>query len=475
MSGSSPGGSVVLSRSNASELLHSALAEAVRAFPAVFEAVGFPEDAGAFRARYPALMPRFEAARLASAERRDIASHIVSWFEDQVLWQDDSGQKPLAAALAEPAAPLPLRSHTFGAAPGWQPSLVYNGRRFEADALNELGAALVERRVVTAAAGRALSSIQADLLQDGRLNLSGRRIAVLGGGAEMAPTRFWLEAGAEVLWVDIAPPPENWFESDTLAGRLHWAEAGADLLSQPREILATLLAFSDGTPMDLGLYAYAPGQAREVRLTSVMNALVGAMPAGLVASATILVSPTTPTGLSAEDRDAMAARLAARPGWESVLGRIGALGRGDGAEVMGGAAATRTVVAIQGTSYQAAQYVGKVLTAERWNQPDATMRVSANTAAITRTRSLAHPVFTAAFGGASAFGVETLTPRQSRCLNGLLAVHDWLAEQPPVPGAVRVHGGIHTLPYPLESALKIAAGIGFARSPRLLKGLLGGR
>jgi hypothetical protein len=100
------------------------------------------------------------------------------------------------------------------------------------------------------------------------------------------------------------------------------------------------------------------------------------------------------------------------------------------------------------------------------------MRVSANTAAITRTRSLDHPVFAAAFGGAGAFGVETFTPRQSRVVNGLLALRDWLHPEAPVPGTARVHGGIHTLPYPLEPALRVAAAIGFARSPRLLRGLL---
>jgi hypothetical protein len=56
----------------------------------------------------------------------------------------------------------------------------------------------------------------------------------------------------------------------------------------------------------------------------------------------------------------------------------------------------------------------------------------------------------------------------------LLTLRDWLHPEAPVPGEVRVHGGIHVLPYPLETALMIAAGIGFARSPRLLKGLITG-
>jgi len=39
----------------------------------------------------------------------------------------------------------------------------------------------------------------------------------------------------------------------------------------------------------------------------------------------------------------------------------------------------------------------------------------------------------------------------------------------------RLHGGIHTMPYRLESALTMAAVIGFARRPQLLAGLLGSK
>jgi hypothetical protein len=172
-------------------------------------------------------------------------------------------------------------------------------------------------------------------------------------------------------------------------------------------------------------------------------------------------------------------RLVSRPAWESMCSALGLLGRGGGSVSAGGAHVTRTVVSIQGESYQEAQYLGKTLTAECWahfgqmnsehRQP---LRVSANSAAITRTRSLSHPVFTAAFGGATALGVETWAPRQSRRLNGLLTVHDWLCPQKPTPEAIRVHGGIHTLPYPLDSVLRVAAAIGFARSPRLVRGLM---
>lgn len=465
----------------ASAFLHEVLAAGVAAFPDALAAAALPADLGAFRRSYPEDVPRFEATRLAADDRDAVTLHLVRATQRRIVWREGTDEVPIAEHLAEHPAPLPLAAKTLPGAVGWRPAPVYRGERWDGDRIAELGALLVERGVVTAAAGDALAGLARDVLTDGRLDLRGRRIVVLGAGAEMAPTRLWLEAGADVLWLDVAPPPEDWLASEHLAGRLSWPETPLDLLTQPREALGAILAFADGSPVDLGLYAYAPGRARELRLTGVMNAIVDALPADLVASVTLLVSPTTPTALGAPDLAAIARRERARPAWEGALGAAGLLGRGPGQVRCEDAAAPRTVVSIQGASYQAAQYLGKVLAAECWARHGSSagpapgpLRVSANTAAITRTRSLDHPLFAAAFGGAGAFGVETFTPRLSRRLNGLLAVADWLAPEPPTPGAVRVHGGIHTLPFPLEPALRMAAVFGFARSPRLLRGLLPG-
>ena len=475
-----PGQVALASDQSALRVLHALLTDAVAAFPQTMAKVDVPTDAQTFRKTYADVLPVFEAARAAGDEGLQIARHMVAALSHYVVWQDDAGQRPLTEALAAEAPPLPLNMHAFDGQPGWRPDLVYRGERWESARLAELGDLLVERNVVTQAAGEALAWIAAHALADGSLNLTGRRIALLGAGAEMAPTRLWLEAGADVLWLDTQAPPQNWWQTSGMSGRLFWPDQGTDLLSQPQAVLATLREFSSGAPLDLGLYAYAPGQARELRLCVVMNEIVNALPRELLGSVTMLVSPTTPTVLWAQDIAAMHARLASRPVWEALCAGVGLLGKGGGAALCGQAAATRTVVPIQGASYQVAQYLGKILSAQVWSadgqladsdpQP---LRVSANTAAITRTRSLAHPVFAAAFGGAAAFGVETLTPRQSRRINGLLAVRDWLQPSLPTPGTVRVHGGIHTLPYPLGSALRVAAAIGFVRSPRLLRGLLG--
>lgn len=469
---STPAGVVLRDGRPASSVFHSVLAQVCANYPEIFSDVSLPDGAGAFRKSYGQHLPLLEAARVGGPHRLEVARQLVAALHEQVGWQDEQGECSLAEALQHPAEPLALNSHQFDGAPGWQPVLLYRGERWADARLTELGSDLVARGMVTAAVGQALDWAGNGTLPEGRIDLSGRRIVLLGAGAEMAPTRFWLEAGADVLWLDVAPPPAEWQAVAGMSGRLWWPEENVDLLARPQAVLATIQAFAAGQPLDLGLYAYAPGRARELLLTATMNAIVAALPDELLASVTLLVSPTTPTALTEADQAAMAARLARRPGWESALAALGLFGRGDGAARAGSGAATRSVVAIQGASYQAAQYLGKVLIAECW-AADRPFRISANTAAITRTRSLNHPVFAAAFGGAAAFGVETFAPRLSRRLNGLLAVHDWLGPDRPEPGRVRVHGGIHTLPYPLDPPLRVAAGMGFARSPRLLRGLLG--
>jgi len=483
--GEAPVGNVVLAGGrSASEMLHDVLAESMAVCGADNSHFGLPASADQFRRTYVDVLPRFEAARLASPMRSDLAGQIVAALQHKLVWQSDNGFAPVADALGVAGVPLPLTVHDFGTSTGWLPALEYRDRVWKAHELAVLGEMLAGQNVITPQAAKALAWVQDHVVRDGRIQLNGRRIAMFGAGAEMAPTQAWLAAGADVLWLDSQPPPVSWSRSGKLAGRLHVPAQPVDLLTRPHEVLATLLAFSNGAPLDLGLYAYAPGQAREMRLTGVMNALVDALPQELVRSVTMLVSPTTPAALSAWDVAAMKARFNQRPRWEALLAATGLLSREDGCTQLAQTdqvAVSRSLVSIQGASYQAAQYIGKVLTAECWyqhaeNRKKGTtpVRISANTAAITRTRSVEHPVFTAAFGGAAAFGVQTLVPDQSRHLNGLLAIHDWLHPEAPVPGTIRVHGGIHTLPYPLESALRVASVIGFVRSPQLLRGLLKG-
>ena len=475
-----PTGSVQIINPQASHCLYDILQHTAEKFPGDFVDAQLPATAHAFRQDYVHSLPRFEAARLASPVSTLIARDLALSLEKKLVYRDASSEQAIHSFLRRPSTPLALTTITGKNTSLWQPAFEDKGVLHHDIA--KLGAVLTNRNVITPSAADALGWLQQHFVGKG-VSLAGRKIAVLGAAAEMAPTEQLLKTGTQVLWVDRVAPPAALSSPADINGSLSYHPAGIDLLTQPKETLATLIAFANGEPLDLCLYAYAPGQGREMRLTGIMNALVNSLPPQLIGSVTLLVSPTTPTRLGKVDIAAMSKRLETRPAWESALSAIGLLGKQSGKVTVNSASVTNTVVSIQGASYQAAQYLAKTIMADCWanhgNPHDAVttnntlpIRVSANTAAITQTRSLDHPVFDAAFGGAAAMQVETFTPNQSRVLSGLLAIHDWLQPAYPALGQIRVHGGIHTLPYPLELALRPAAAIGFGRRPKLLAGLL---
>ena len=467
--------------SAASALFYQILKTATEAHPLAFKSVNFSSSASDFRRQYVDLLPRFEAARLNSDDPLGIAVELANGFADQMVYRSADQGEPLASYLETPVATPELLKLAANAAPGWQPRLSVGGESWSS--LRELAAELWSRGLISKGASSAFEKL-ADTFGDApSINLQGRKIVIFGASAEMAPTAQLLAAGADVLWIDLSQP-DALKNSDCRGGTLYYPKKGIDLLTQPRDALAMIQAFAAGAAVDLCLYAYAPGHAREMRLSAAMNAIVNALPTELIASVTLLLSPTTATPLDHDDLTALAKRRASRPFWEAFLEPLGILGRGGGTaaarhtpHTVG--AASRTVVAIQGASYQAAQYLGKLMTAITWQtrgqlgkSNPRLMTVSANTAAITQTKSLAHPVFDAAFAGASALGVRTLTPLESQTLNGMLAINDWLNPSQAVTGKVRIHGGIHTLPYPLNTALRVAAGIGFIKKPAALLGLI---
>ena len=473
MSASDQAGRVMLAPGcSALSQLHQLLNSAIEAYPQAFIGAPLP-TVDRLRKSYAQYLPCFEAARLASEDRVKIAAVLSEQMQAALLWQEPSGAIPLTEALQADVEPLALRSHRFSGDPGgWQPNLEYAGRSWDTAEIPELADYLLQRNTITRTAAQALKNVVRHGLDDGLLDLSGRRIAVLGAGAEMASTRIWLAAGADVLWLDTRPPPADLLSQPDLSGQLFWSDEPTDLLSNPQQVLAQLKSFAQDRALDLCLYAYAPGQARELLLTGTMNAIVDTLADADIATVNLLVSPTTPTQLDQEACEII--QKTPQLWWQRICLSLGLIGREGGTVQASGQAdvtVCNAIVPIQGSSYQAAQYIGKVMTAIRWSA-HRRLVVSANTAAITQTRSLTHPIFNAAFGGAAAFGVSTMTPEQSRRLNGLLMVADWLQPEAIVLGEVRVHGGIHTLPYPLRSALNVAALIGFVRAPSLLLQLL---
>jgi hypothetical protein len=473
-----------------SSLFHRVLGEARARWPAALGDVPLPTETRAFRGAYAEALTRFEAARLQADERLEIGRFVVERSREAISLLTNGSERSLTEALADPGEPFPLDCTPLSGKGRLVPRVPYRGRTWTGRELVELAGLLVdEARASKPVAAAAEWLVESGLDEAGEIDLEGRRCAVIGAGAEIAPTLLLLEAGADVLWIDTAPPPESLAKDSSLSGRLFVPESSADLLADPCRVAATLRAFAADTPIDVGLYAYAPGGGREWRLTESMNAIVDSLPSGCLRSVSLLISPTTPVPLPPETLAASDRRHASRPGWQRAIEATGLLG-GSAHVGEGDDRLLRNIVSVQGPGYQAAQYVGKTLAVERWATAGPTGQghpvcVSANIAAITMTRSLKHPVFEAGFAGASSFQVETLQPDTTRALNGLLTIHDWL--DPDAPGAVpgrsqdpaerarrlltqQVHGGLFALGYGLEPTIRVGALIGLARRPGLIPG-----
>jgi hypothetical protein len=453
-----------------STLLRAAMAEAVERFPQVFGDLRIA-DGKAFKAELPSLIVRFEARRAASPQRVEVARFLADYVPSRATM----GGRPLADALREPRTVE--RTEVRGTAPvGWTPTIETRGRTWRGAEIGPLADELRAGHRLTGAAAAALRWMCAERLS-APVDLSGERFVILGAGAELAPTLYLLQAGARVLWVDPKAPD---LDPATFAGVLVHAPAASDLLGDPAAVYAAIAAEAAAGPVHLGLYAYAPGGGRELLLTTVMNAIVAALPEGAVRSVAMLVSPTTPGELQPDDREARERRRAGAPRWQRALARARVLAE-PAHERHGDVEISRSIVPLQGPTYLAAQYLGKMVVAEAWAVDRAPMRVSANVAGITHTRSLEHPLFLAGFLGARHFGIEVFLPDATRVLSTLLVLHDLL--NPAAPGAdpaggeaaqarrvvaQAVHGGVRSAPFVFDHTIRVAAVLGLARNPSLL-------
>ncbi len=481
-----PDGLQLPSGYTASSLLHELLREAVERWPEVLGAAEFPADARTFRSSFGEALVRFEAARTSSPRRTQIASDLVRAAGERLCFGWNGNTVSLPEYWTRSAEPLPVETIPPGDSAPLTPQVEWEGHRYVGKDLHELADSFLSGNLMTRRAADALRWIAEQ--RDG-IDLSGHKFVVLGAGAELAATRLLLDAGASVLWVDVTEPRELLARGERPAGAFAYIANGADLLRQAREIVETITRFAGDDAVHVGLYAYAAGGGREWRLAAAMNGIVRRLDPQVVRSVTLLVSPTSPAVVQPEDLEA----AGGRPGWQSWLARALRLPAGHFAA--GEVEIARAIVSIQGTSYQAAQYIEKILTAEslaaygtRLDTDSPTpVTVSANVAGISRTRSLSHPMFDAAFLGSTLFGITTFAPATTRSLSGLLSIHDLLnASAPgsvshPNPGdpkraaalfSQQVHGGIYALPCALDPCIVAAAFVGFARRPALLWGLL---
>lgn len=471
-----------------SSFLHQLLADAVARFPGALAPASLPPSAGVFKTTFGEAVARFEAARAASSERVDVAAFIRSRVTSQMRLVDAKGSRLLLDALqteAVAARAVPVRVVATAGPGRLVPSVPVKGATLSGDALVRWLRGKVDEHHMTAEAAAAVEGLVQRAGTEG-ISLRGERFAVLGAGAELAPTAALLAAGASVLWMDIKAPPAELLASAQLGGALHVPEHPCNLLEDPVSACATVAAFAAEGPVHLGLYAYAGGESQEWRLAEAMNAMALALGPARVKSVTVLISPTSVMAARRADVDKGAQRRTQTGPLVSVLGKASLMGESH--VRVGSSVVPMAVVPLQGASYQAAQYVGKTLCAEALGTRGLVaggppLRVSANVAPITATRSLSHPVFEAGFLFAHDYGVWISPPDITRNLHALLTVEDLTgASAPTSPSRVhpddaaragallgqQVHGGVYAQPYRFEGMIRVSALRGLLSRPSLL-------
>ena len=324
------------------------------------------------------------------------------------------------------------------------------------------------------------------------LDLSDRRIALLGAASEMGPLPLLAKWGADVVAVDL-PRPHLWEHILEAAlagsGRLFVpvskgashddlpTVAGVDLLAETPEIRSWLAGFE--APLAIGNFAYADG-ATFVRVAVAADALAtDLVNAGKVDAYAYLASPTEVYPVTPEIvRGAQAKK---RRGLLS--GAAGAVSRrrlfapsyGDSLRSNEGRewGIYDCLVPQQGPNYALSKSI------QRWRAMllrENGTTVSANVAPATRTKSvLKNRVLASAYAGAGSFGVEVFDPGTSRALMAALLVHD-LRNSAAVsnPGTAlehpydlfvdqAVHGGLWRMPHEPRTVLPLAVLRGMTR------------
>ncbi|MDO8732384.1 MAG: hypothetical protein Q7L55_07425 [Actinomycetota bacterium] len=334
------------------------------------------------------------------------------------------------------------------------------------------------------------------------LDLSDLEIAVLGAGAEMAPTRSLLRWGATVHAVDL-PQSATWSRLIAIAratsGTLHIplarpeddhavvhpdedhviAElAGVDLLVETPEI-AQWLARNDA-PLILGSYAYADG-AKHVRLSVAVDVIVEAL--GNAGKPIQLASLSSPTDVYLVPSQAVSEsqRRWQTRGVNTVLQLPMRMARKFEPNYSAATAhiddfhgLNDSLIGQQGPNYVLAKHL------QRWRSlvaRDQGKTVSINIAPMTRTQSVIKSrALKAGYRGAARFGIEVFEPATSTALMAGLLVHDLRnpnsASQPATPlrhplellSSNAIHSGLWRTAYAPRSVLTFAAMLGLFES-----------
>lgn len=438
-----------------------------------------------WRKDYVDLVHAVTAASAGSAEgaARIAADGLASMRRRMVLVDPSGTEVPLDGARPTmPAGAAPFGTETVRgtAAPETTLRVPLGERVLEGEELRGQLASWVDRQLVEPSFATAVGEV---IDHPEWLTLPGRRVLLVGAGAEMGPLETLLSWGADVMAIDL-PRSRAWRHKKGLAtrgaGTLTFpvdgsGDSGADVVHQPGQVLEWIRRERGDDPLAVGMHAYADSGVH-VRVSAAMDLLMDELTAD--DARTALGWLATPTDAFVVPPEVVAA---ARARWDarglaltSVQAPARVLGRGrlfapayrDAHEGRPGIA--DVLVPQQGPNYAIAKRL------QRWRgvaAEGAGQRVSFNVAPATWTRSVTkNPVLGAAYGGAHHFGVEVFRPETVRPLMAALLVRDLVREAPvrshpeELFSEGAAHGGLWRVGYDPKTVLGVAAATGLPGS-----------
>lgn len=417
--------------------------------------------------------------RSADAVQRIAASGLTAARSRLVLAQDGD-DRPLSDVLTTEPGEVGTLSLTGEGERVARLEVPYLGDRLHGDALRRRLAVWVAHGVIEPSAAAALGRV---IDHPEWLRLEGRRVVVLGAGAQTSPLGVLASWGVEVVAVDlpVADVQDRIARTAvTGAGTVHLPvvgdRPGANLIEDVPTLSEWLRGFGD-LPLVLGFYIYADGPLH-VQATEAADLLATRLTEGGAEVTTAYAGTPSDCYLVpidvVEDSNARR-RLRPRRAFELAVrgasaGRLyrpayrDRLVESDDGTTMGVADA---LVGQQGPNYALAKRLQRWGTIDRWagGQPG-----SFNVAPPTWTTSVTkNRILAAGYYGAHFAGLEVFPPETMQAVMSALLVHDLhqevAAAHPELAVSENgVHGGYWRVPHDIKSTLLYTAALGLPRA-----------
>jgi hypothetical protein len=433
---------------------------------------------GNWRGDYASFLRELTVASAASAETAlDIAGTGLTSMRSRLVVVRGDREPSLDDALAELE---PEREIGIGAIDGVEPAVTeltvpYRGRDLYGRALIEQLERWVDAGSVEPSFAEALREVAEN---PEWLALGGRKVALVGAGAEIGPLQPLCSWGAEVLALDVKSPA-IWERITAVArrgaGTVHVpvcedGSQGVDVVRALPETRTWLRRTAGDDDLVLGMYAYADG-GEHLCVSGAFDALATDLLSHEPASAlAFLATPTDAFVVPQEAVDSANAAYSARRARKVLQAPAKLLsgGRLFRAAYDDGVPVADAVVKQQGPNYALAKRC------QRWRgvaTESAGRQVSFNVAPATWTRSVTkNRALAAAYAGARRFGIEIFRPETTRVLMAAMLVRD-LHQRPASRSQPErlfsdgaAHGGLWRAAYEPPSVLGIAALAGLPSS-----------